>query len=174
MPTWLHAPGCLTLCEWPHHHGYLSHKRPFWYRPYVYSCHLFLISSASVNSLPFLFFIIPILAWNIALMPPVFLKGSLVCCFPLFLCIVYLRRPSYLSLLFSRTFHSVGCIFTVLPCLSLLFPQLLVRPAQTITLPSCISFFFLAVVAICKNQSFSSRCIHVAAWVRISFPFRPG
>ena len=31
----------------------------------VYSCHLFLISSASVRSLPFLSFIVPILAWNV-------------------------------------------------------------------------------------------------------------
>ena len=33
----------------------------------VYSCHLFLISSASVMSLPFLSFIDPIFAWNIPL-----------------------------------------------------------------------------------------------------------
>jgi len=33
----------------------------------VYSCHLFLISSASVRSLPFLSFIEPIFAWNVPL-----------------------------------------------------------------------------------------------------------
>ena len=51
------------------------------------SCHL-LISSASVRSLPFLSFVVLILAWNVPLISPVFLKRSLVfpfCCFPLFL-----------------------------------------------------------------------------------------
>ena len=37
----------------------------FLYSSYVYSCHLFLISSASVRSLPFLSFIEPIFAWNV-------------------------------------------------------------------------------------------------------------
>ena len=40
--------------------------------------------------------------------------------FPLFFCIVHLRRPSYHSLLFSGTLNSVEYIFTFLPCLSLL------------------------------------------------------
>ena len=40
----------------------------------VYIYHLFLISSASVKSLPFLSLIIPILAWNITLISPIFLK----------------------------------------------------------------------------------------------------
>ena len=31
----------------------------------VYSCHLFLISSASVTSIPFLSFIVPVFAWNV-------------------------------------------------------------------------------------------------------------
>jgi len=39
--------------------------RPFLYISSVYSCHLFLISSASVRSLPFLSFIVPIFAWSI-------------------------------------------------------------------------------------------------------------
>ena len=48
----------------------------------------------------------------------------LFCCFSLFLFIVHLRRP-YLSLSFSVTLHSLGCIFPFLPCLLLLFfPQL--------------------------------------------------
>ncbi|KAB0359049.1 hypothetical protein FD754_003205 [Muntiacus muntjak] len=34
--------------------------RCFLYSSSVYSCHLFLISSASVRSIPFLFFIVPI------------------------------------------------------------------------------------------------------------------
>ena len=49
----------------------------------VYSYYLFLISSASFRSLPFLSFIVPIFRWNIPLILPVFLKRSLV--FPLLL-----------------------------------------------------------------------------------------
>ena len=39
--------------------------RSFLYSSSVYSCHLFLISSASVRSIPFLSFIEPIFAWNV-------------------------------------------------------------------------------------------------------------
>ena len=39
----------------------------FWYSSSVYSCHLFLISSASVRSLPFLSFIVSMFAWNVLL-----------------------------------------------------------------------------------------------------------
>ena len=45
---------------------------------YVYSCHLFLISSASVRSIPFLSFIQPIFVWNIPLVSLIFSKRSLV------------------------------------------------------------------------------------------------
>ena len=43
----------------------------------VYSCYLSLISSASLRSLLLLSFILPILAWNVPLIYPVFLKRSL-------------------------------------------------------------------------------------------------
>ena len=42
------------------------------------SCHLFLISSASVRFLEFLSFTVPIFAWNILLIAPIFLKRSLL------------------------------------------------------------------------------------------------
>ena len=51
----------------------------------------------------FLSFIVPILAWNISLISPIFLKRSLVLLF--FLCIVHLRRP-YLSLEKAMAPHS--------------------------------------------------------------------
>ena len=53
--------------------------RSFLYSSPVYSCHLFLISSASVRSLPFLSFIVPIFAWDVPLGSLIFLKRSLVC-----------------------------------------------------------------------------------------------
>ena len=39
--------------------------RSFLYSSSMYSCHLFLISSAFVRSIPFLSFIVPIFAWNV-------------------------------------------------------------------------------------------------------------
>ena len=51
--------------------------RPFLYSSSVYYCHLFLISSASVRSIPVLSFIKPIFAWNVPLVFLIFLKRSL-------------------------------------------------------------------------------------------------
>ena len=113
-----YTPACLTLGKWLHHCDYLVIKTFFLYSSSVYSFHLFLISFASDRSLLFLFFILSILAWNIPLISPIFLKRSLA--FPLllfssifffFFCIFHLRRPFCLSLLFSGTQCSVGYIF---------------------------------------------------------------
>ena len=57
--------------------------RSFLYSSSVYSFHLFLISSVSTRSQPFLSFIVPIFTWNVPLVFPISLKGSLV--FPLLL-----------------------------------------------------------------------------------------
>ena len=46
------------------------------YSSSVYSYHIFLISSASVRSIPFLSFIEPIFAWNVPLVSLIFLKRS--------------------------------------------------------------------------------------------------
>ena len=52
--------------------------RPFLHSSSVYSCHLFLISSASVRSIQFLSYVVPIFAWNASLVSLIFLKRSLV------------------------------------------------------------------------------------------------
>ena len=131
--TWVTTPSWLS-----------GSLRPFLYSFPVYSCYLFLISSASVRFLLFLSFTMPILAWNIPLISPVFLKRFIVFLTLLLSSIsliVHFRRLLYLSLLFSGTLHSVGYIFAFLLCLLLLFfPQLFVKSLRTITLPSCISF----------------------------------
>ena len=57
--------------------------RSFLYSFFVFSCQLFLISYASVRSIPFLSFIKPIFAWNVPLVSLIFLKRSLV--FPILL-----------------------------------------------------------------------------------------
>ena len=98
--------------------------RSFLYGTYVFSCHLFLISSASVRSLPFLSFIEPIFAWNVPLVSLIFLKRFLVFPILLFYSISLhwsLRKAFYLSLLFFGTLHSNEYIFPFLLCFSLLF-----------------------------------------------------
>ena len=106
--------------------------RSFLYSSSVYSCHLFLISSTSVRSKPFLSFYCAHLRMRCSFGIPNFPEeiSSLshflfVClfCFPIFLCIVHLGRLSYLFLLFFVTLHSDGYIFLflLLPFASLLF-----------------------------------------------------
>ena len=92
------------------------------YSSSVYSCHLFLISSASVRSIPFLSFIEPIFAWNDPLVSNFLeeissLSHSIVF---LFLCTDCWGRL-YLSLLFFGTLHSDAYIFPFLLCFSLPF-----------------------------------------------------
>ena len=50
----------------------------------VYSCHLFLISSASVRSILFLSYTVPIFAWNVPLVSLIFLKRSFHSIVPLY------------------------------------------------------------------------------------------
>ena len=66
----------------------------------VYSRH-FLISSASVRSIPFLSFMVPTFGWNVPLVSLIFLKGSLVFRTLLFSCISFhwSMRRTFLSLL---------------------------------------------------------------------------
>ena len=117
----------------------------FLYSSSVYSCHLLLIPSASVRSIPFLSFIEPIFARNVPLVSLIFLKRSLV--FPVLLfssiSLHWLLRKAffYLSLLFFVTLHSNGYIFPFLLWFWLLFfSQLFVRPPQTAILLFCITF----------------------------------
>ena len=91
--------------------------RSFLYSSFVYSCHLFLISSASFRSIPFLFFFGPILAWNVPLVSLIFLKSYLV--FPILLffsiSLHWSLRKTFLSLLailWSSAFKWVYLSFT--------------------------------------------------------------
>ena len=87
--------------EWSHHCGYLGHEDIFVCSSSVCSCHLFLISPASVRSIPFLSFIEPIFAWNVPLVALIFLKRSLVFPFYFFPSISFhwSLRKAFLSLL---------------------------------------------------------------------------
>ena len=75
----------------------------FFYSSSMCSCHLFLISSASVRSIPFLSFIKPIFAWDVPLVSLIFLKRSLV----------------FLILLFSSFFALIAEDFLISSCYSL-------------------------------------------------------
>ena len=78
--------------------------RSFLYSSSVYFCYFFLISSASVTSIPFLPFIEPIFAWNVPLESLIFLKKSLV-------------FPFYHFLYFFALITEEG--FFISPCYSL-------------------------------------------------------
>ena len=100
--------------------------RSFLYSSSVHSCHLFLISSASVRSLPFLSFIEPIFAWNIPLISLIFLKRSVV--FPILLLssisLHWSLRKAFLSLLvilWNSAFKWEYLTFSPLLFASLLF-----------------------------------------------------
>ena len=112
----------------------LGSLRSFLYSSSVYSCHLFLISSASVRSIPFLSFIEPVFVWNVPSVSLIFLKRSLVFPIPLFssIFIDHWGMLSYFSLLLFETVYSHGYIFHFLLSLLLLFfSQLFVRLPQT-------------------------------------------
>ena len=96
------------------------------------------------RSIPFLSFIEPIFAWNVALVSLIFLKRSLIftiLLFSLFLCTDHWGRFSYPSLLLFGILHSDAYMFPFLLCFLLLFfSQLLVRPPHISILLFCISF----------------------------------
>ena len=100
--------------------------RSFLYSSSVYSCHLFLISSLSVRSIPFLSFIEPIIAWNVPLLSLIFLKRSLVIPILLFSSIPLhwlLRKAflSFLAILWNSAFKWEYFSFSPLLFASLLF-----------------------------------------------------
>ena len=128
-PTWLHIPGCLALGQWSHLRDYLGCEDLFCT---VLLCILatFLISSASVRSIPLLSFIEPIFAWNVPLVSLIFLKRSLV-----FHILLFSSVSLYWSLM--KAFLSLLAIFwnSAFRCLYLSFSPLL--------------FTFLLFTAIC-------------------------
>ena len=92
----------------------------------MYSCHLFLISFASVRSIQFLSFIEPIFAWNVPLVSLIFLKRSLI--FPILLfssiSLHWSLRKAFLSLLailWNSAFKRVYLSFSPLAFTFLLF-----------------------------------------------------
>ena len=89
--------------------------RSFLYSSSVYSYHLFLISSAFVRSILFLFFTVPIFAWNVPLvsnfLEEIYSLSHSVVFLYFFLCIDHWGRLSYLSLLFLVLYIQMGISF---------------------------------------------------------------
>ena len=117
----------------------------------VYSCHLFLISFASVQSILFLSFIVPIFAWNVPLVSLIILKRSLV--FPILLfssiSLHWSLRKSFLfllAILWSYAFKWVYLSFSPLPLASLLF--IAICKASSDNHFAFLHFFFLGMVLI--------------------------
>jgi len=134
--------------EWSHHRGYLGREDLFLYRSSVYSCHLFLLSPASVRSIPFCPLFVPYFAWNIPLVSN-FLEETSSLSVLLFSSISLhpsLRKAflSLLAILWNPAFKWIYLSFSPLPLTSLFFSQLYVRPPQTAILP--FAFLFLGDV----------------------------
>ena len=116
----------------------------------VYSCHLFVISSASVRSVPFLSFIEPICAWNVPLVSLLFLKRSLVFPFLLFssalravTVICHLGCGLNLCLSSYSTSHPLAILLALLENKSIIQPLLHTSIAATLGKPpSILTFFF--------------------------------
>ena len=137
--------------------------RSFLYSSSVYSYHLFLISSASVRSIPFLSFIEPIFAWNYLLISLIFLKRSLV--FPILLFFsIYLNRSlrnallSLHAILWSSAFKWVYFSFSPLPFTSLHFTAIC-KASSGNHFPLCISFF-LEMILIPASCTMSRTLVH--------------
>ena len=108
----------------------------FLYSSSVYSCHLFLVSSASVRFIPFLSFIVPVFAWNIPLVALIFLKRSRVFLILLFSSISLhwsLRKASLspLAILWNSAFKWKYLSFSSLPLASLLFSAICKASSDT-------------------------------------------
>ena len=137
--------------------------RSFLYSSSVYSCHLFLIFSASVQSIPFLSFIEPIFAWNVPLVCLIFLKRSLV--FPILLfssiSLHWSQRKAFLSLvavLWNSAFKWECISFSPLLLASLFFTAICKSSSDNHF--AFLHFFFLGMFSITVSYTMSRTSIH--------------
>ena len=137
--------------------------RSFLYSSSVYSCHLFLISSASVWSILFLSIIEPIFAWNVPLVSPIFLKRTLV--FPILLfssiSLHWSLRKAFLSVLsipWKSEFKWVYLSFSPLLFTSHLF--IAISKASSDSHLPFLHFFFLRIVLILVSYTMSRTSVH--------------
>ena len=122
--------------------------RSFLYSSSVYSCYLFLVSSASVRSIAFLSFIVPIFAWNVPLVSLICLMRSLVFPILLLFCFWSLRKAFLLffDVLWNSAFRWIYLSLSPLPFASLLFSG--ICKAFSANHLASLHFFFLVMVSI--------------------------
>ena len=124
----------------------------------MYSCHVFLIFLLLLGAYHFCPLLCPSLhkmfSWSLQFSWD--FSSSPFCC-SLFLCIVHFRRPSYLSLLFSGSLHSVGYIFSFLPCL--LLHSSAICKASSDNHFAFLHLFFLGMVLITASCTVSQTSI---------------
>ena len=145
--------------------------RSFLYSFSVYCCYLFLISSASVRSLPFLSFIVPIFAWDIPWVSVIFLKWSLVVLILLFSSISLhwsLRKTfsSLLAILWISAFKWVYLSFSPLPFMSFIFSAFCKASSESHL--AFLHFFFLGMVLIMASCTMSWTSFHSSSGTRLS------
>ena len=146
----------------------------------MYSCHLFLISSASIRSILFLSFIVSIFAWNVPLVSHIFLKKSLA--FPILLfssiSLHQSLRKAFLSLLavlWNSAFRWIYLSFSPLCFASLLFSAISKASANNHFYFLC---FFLGMVLITTSCTVLWTSVHsssgtlsdVIPWIYLSLP----
>ena len=129
----------------------------------MYSCHLFLISSTCVRSIPFLSFIVSMFAWNVPLVSLIFLKRSLVFPILLFLsislhCSLTKAFLSLLTLLWDSAFSWVYLFLSPLLFTSLLFSA--ICKVSSDYLFAFLHFFFLIMVLVTASLTVLWTSIH--------------
>ena len=146
----------------------------------MYSCHLFLILSSSVRSITFLFFIMPIFAWNVPLVSLIFFKRSRLSHSIVFLYFFALITEevflSLLAILWNSALKGVYLFLSLLPFTSLLFS--VICKASSDNHFAFFHFFFLGMVLITASCTMSRISIHSSSgtlldlilWIYLSLP----
>ena len=134
----------------------------FLYSFSVYSCHIFLISSASVRFIVFPSFIVHIFPWNVPLVSLIFFKRSLVIPILLFsfISLRWSLRKAFLYLLAilqNSAFRWIYLSFYLLPLASLLFLPICKASSDN---RFSILHFFLGIILITTSCTKLQTSIH--------------
>ena len=135
----------------------------FFHRSSVYSCHLFLISSASVRSMPFLSFIVPIFAWKYSLCISSFLE-EFFSLYPSVVSLYFFALITEEGFLISPRYSLEQCIpmgisfFSPLFLASLLFSA--IWKASSDNHFGFLHFFFSGMVLLTASCTMSWTSVH--------------
>ena len=136
--------------------------KSFLYSSSAYSCHLFLISSASVRSIPFLSFIKLVFAWNVPLVCLIFLKRSRLSHSVVFLYFFALIvKEGFLisfAILWNSAFRCLYLSFSPLLFASLLFTAICKSSSDSHF--AFLHFFSMGIVLIPVSCTMSQTSFH--------------